>query len=137
MPVSQNKVVTPQTPKSSSGVATAANTGYTDSPANAVVIYTAGANGSRVSRASVVTRATTTAAEMQLFRDHDGTGTTKRFVRSKTMPATTVAQTVGQEPVDFGYSDANPMILAAGEKLYGATGVAGTGFVFTVEGADF
>lgn len=137
MPVSQNKVVTPQTPRSSSGVATAANTGYNDSPANAVVIFTAGVNGARVSRISVVTRATTTAAEMQLFRDHDGTGTTKRFLRSKVMAGYTVSPTAGQEPVDFGYSDANPLILAANEKLYGATGVAGTGFVFTVEGADF
>jgi len=137
MPVSQNKVVTPQTPRSSSGVATAANTSYTDSPANAVVIFTAGVNGARVSRVSVVTRASTTSAEMQLFRDHDGTGTTKRFLRSKTMAAYTVSPTAGQEPADFGYSDANPLILAANEKLYGATGLAGTGFVFTVEGADF
>ena len=136
MPVSQNKVVTPQTPRSSSGVATTANSTYTDTPSNTAVIFTAGANGARVSKISAVTRATCTATELQLFRDHDGSGTTKRFVRSKTLPATTVAATAGQDPLDFGYSDSAPMILAANEKLYGAIGVSG-GVVFTVEGADF
>lgn len=136
MPVSQNKVVTPQTPRSSSGVATTANSNYSDTPTNTAVIFTAGANGARVSKISAVTRASTLATELQLFRDHDGSGTTKRFVRSKTLPATTVAATAGQDPVDFGYSDSAPMILAANEKLYGAIGVTG-GVVFTVEGADF
>lgn len=136
MPVSQNKVVTPQTPRSSSGVATTANTNYSDTPTNTAVIFTAGANGARVSKISAVTRANTAATELQLFRDHDGSGATKRFVRSKTMPATTVAATAGQDPVDFGYSDSAPMILAANEKLYGAIGVSGA-VVFTVEGADF
>ena len=138
MPVSQNKVVTPQTPRSSSGVATAANTAYGDSPTNAVVIFTAGANGARVSKISAVARASVGATELQLYRDHDGSGTTKRFVRSKTLAAVTVSQTAGQDPVDFGYSDSAPMILAAGEKLYGAAGVAlAAGIVFIVEGADF
>lgn len=136
MPVSQNKVVTPQTPRSSSGVATTANSNYSDTPTNTAVIFTAGANGARVSKISAVTRASTLATELQLFRDHDGSGTTKRFVRSKTLPATTVSASAGQDPVDFGYSDSAPMILAANEKLYGAIGVTG-GVVFTVEGADF
>jgi hypothetical protein len=138
MPVTQNKVVTPQTPRSSSGVVTAANSTYGDTPTNTAVIFTAGPNGARVSRISAVARASIGATELQLFRDHDGLGTVRRFLESKTLPALTVAQTAGQAPVDFGYSDAKPLILAPNEKLYGASGVAlAAGIVFTVEGADF
>jgi hypothetical protein len=136
VPVTSNRVVTPQTPRSSSGVATAANSNYSDTPTNTVVIFTAGVNGARVSRLTAVSRQSTGATELQLFRDGDGSGTARRFVMSRTLPALTVSQAAGQTPVDFGFSDANPMILAANEKLYGAIGVGG-GVVFTVEGADF
>jgi hypothetical protein len=138
MPVTPNKVVTPQTPRSSSAVAASANSSYGDTPSNTVVIFTAGVNGARVSRITALARASVAATELQLYRDHDGTGTVRRFFRSRLMAAYVVSQSTGQDVVDFGYSDANPLLLAAGEKIYAAIGVSlASGIVFSVEGADF
>ena len=120
-----------------SGVATAGNTAYGDAPAGAALISAAGPNGARVTRVTAVTRASLTATECQLFRDHDGTGTVKRFFASRLMPAVTVSPSTAQAAVDFGYSDSAPLLLGAGEKLYGAIGPAQAGVVFCVEGADY
>ncbi|MCE2986509.1 MAG: hypothetical protein LW830_01430, partial [Phenylobacterium sp.] len=122
---------------SASGVASLANTAYGDAPAGAAQIFAAGPNGARVTRVTAVTRASLTATECQLFRDHDGTGTVKRFFASRLMPAVTVSPSTAQAAVDFGYSDGAPLLLGAGEKLYGAIGQAQTGVVFCVEGADY
>jgi hypothetical protein len=131
-----NAIVTPQRPKTGTGVATTANTNYTDTPTNTVAVYTAGPNGARITKLSAMSRATVTATELQLFRSLDA-GTTRRFFRSKLMPAYTVAATTEQTAVDFAYSDANPLILGPNEVLYGAIGVTQTGIVFTAEGADY
>jgi hypothetical protein len=53
------------------------------------------------------------------------------------MPAVTVSPSTAQAAVDFGYSDSSPLLLGAGEKLYGAIGQAQAGVVFCVEGADY
>lgn len=136
MPVTPNSVVTPQATRSSSGVVTAANTTYNDTPTNTVEIFAAGPDGARVSRISAISRASTGALELQLFRDHNGLGTTRRFFNSRTMPAVAVSTTQGQNPVDFGYSDNNPLILAPNEKLYAGISIAGA-VIFQVEGANF
>ena len=136
MPVTPNSVVTPQATRSSSGVVTAANTTYTDTPTNTVEIFAAGPDGARVSRISAISRVSTGALELQLFRDHNGLGTTRRFFNSRTMPAVAVSTTQGQNPVDFGYSDNNPLILAPNEKLYAGISIAGA-VIFQVEGANF
>jgi hypothetical protein len=137
MPATPNAFISPQAPKASSGVATTANSTYTDTPTNAVVVFTAGANGARVTRISALARATVSATELQLYRDGDGSGTAKKLFASKLMAAYTVAQTTAQPTVDFGYSDANPLILAPGEKLYAAIGVTNTGIIFVAEGFDY
>ncbi|MFI4965819.1 MAG: hypothetical protein ACHP9T_10670 [Caulobacterales bacterium] len=137
MPGTANSIITPQTPRSSTGVCTIANSTYSDTPTNTVVIFTAGGSGSRVTRITAVGRATVTATELQLYRDGNGSGTAKRLFNSKAMAAYTVAQTTGNTPTDFGYSDDYPMILASGEILYAAIGVSNAGVVFSVEGADY
>jgi hypothetical protein len=137
MAVTANSIITPQAPKSNGGTCTTANASYT-APTNTVVVYTAGANGARLTRVSALTVATLGAAlECQLFRDTDGTGTTKRFLRSRLMAAYTVAVTTAQTEVDFGFSESNALILAAGEKLYAAISTTVTGVTFSVEGADY
>jgi hypothetical protein len=118
-------------------VASLANATYGDAPAGAALVFAAGPNGARVTRVTAVTRASLTATECQLFRDHDGTGTVKRFFASRLMPAVTVSASTAQAAVDFGYSDSAPLLLGAGEKLYGAIGQAQAGVVFCVEGADY
>jgi hypothetical protein len=132
-----NDFISPQTINCSTGVATTANTNYSDAPTSAVVIFTAGASGARVTRISAVARATVTDAELQLFRDQNGSGTAKRLFRSRKMAAYTVAQTTANTETDFGFSDDNPLIVAPAEKLYAAIGVTNTGIVFNVEGADY
>lgn len=136
MPGTANSIITPQTPRSSTGVCTTANSTYTDTPTNAVAIFTAGAAGSRVTRITALARATPTATELQLFRSLDA-GTTKRFFKSALMGAYTVAQTTANVGTDFGYSDDNPLILAANEIIYAAIGVTNTGVVFSAEGSDY
>ena len=137
MPVTANSIITPQTLKSGTAVCTTANSNYSDTPTNSQVLVTAGANGARLTKITALARATVTATELQLYRDGDGTGTLKRLFGSKAMAAYTVAQTTANAATDFGFSDANPVILAAGEKLYAAIGVSNTGIVFAAEWADY
>lgn len=136
MAVTPNSIVTPQTPRSATAVATTANSTYSDTPTNSVALWTAGANGSRITKVTALARATVTATELQLFASADA-GTTKRLIKSKLMSAYTVAQTTGQSEADFGYSEDNPLILGAAEVLYCAIGVTNTGIVFRAEGADY
>ena len=137
MPVTANSIITPQTLKSATAVCTTANSTYSDTPTNSQVLVTAGANGARLTKITALARATVTATELQLYRDGDGTGTLKRLFASKLMAAYTVAQTTANAATDFGFSDANPVILAAGEKIYAAIGVSNTGIVFAAEWADY
>lgn len=137
MPVTANSIITPQTLKSATAVCTTANSTYSDTPTNSQVLVTSGANGARLTKITALARATVTATELQLYRDGDGTGTLKRLFGSKAMAAYTVAQTTGNAVTDFGFSDANPVILAAGEKIYAAIGVSNTGIVFAAEWADY
>lgn len=137
MAVTANSIITPQAIKSATAVCTTANSTYTDSPTNSAALVVAGANGARVTRITAIARATVTITELQLYRDGNGTGTNKRLFNSKQMPAYTVAQTTGNTPTDFGYSDDNPLILAPGEIVHVAIGVSNTGIVFSAEWADY
>lgn len=139
MAVTPNSIVTPQTPKTGTCVCTTANSNLTDTPTNTQVLFTAGANGARLTRVAAIPRATVTATQLQLFRSSDG-GTTKRFFDSKLMAAYTMAQTTAATPTTFDYTDDNPLILAANEVVYAAIGVtpASSGTIgFHAEGADY
>ena len=133
MAVTGNNIVTPQTPIAATAVATTANTTYTDTPTNTVQLLAAQANGARMQKLTALARATVTATELQLYVSSDG-GTTKRFINSKLMAAYTVAATTAQTAIDFGYTDAAPLILSSAESLWVAIGVTNTGIVFRAEG---
>jgi|LakMenEpi03Aug12_release.lakeMendotaPanAssembly.Ray.scaffolds.fasta_scaffold111755_4 hypothetical protein len=94
------------------------------------------ANGARITRLTALARATNTATELQLYVSNDG-GTTKRLIRSVTLPAYSVVQTAGQTAADMGYSDSAPLILGASEILYVGIGVTNTGIVFRAEGFGY
>lgn len=136
MAVTPNSIVTPQAVKSGSAACTTANTTYTTSPSNTVALITAGANGARVTRVSAIPLETVADTQLQLFRDGDGTGTTKRFFDSKKMASYTMATGTAATPTDFGYSDANPLILAPGEKVYAAVAIT-KAITFSAEWADY
>lgn len=139
-----NALVTPQSPFAMTAVVTTANSTYTDAPTNAVeflpasgaAISAAAPRGMRLTKVTALARATPTATELQLFVS-DAANTVKRFVKSALMGAYTVAQTTAQPVADFGYSDASPLILAAGERLWLATGVSNTGIVGRAEGGAY
>ena len=135
MPGTANSIITPQTPRAAHAVCTTANTVYGSTPTNTVLLVTAGPNGARLTRLKAIPQATVTATQLQGFRSLDA-GVTKRFTDSALMAAYTMAQTTAAPVTDFGYSDDNPMILAANEQLHVAVGVTGT-VTFEAEWADY
>jgi hypothetical protein len=137
MAVTANSIITPQTPKSAQAATSAAQATFppTTTPSNTVLLLTAGANGARVTRIRATPQTTITANHCQLYRSPDG-GTTKYFVHGALMSAATVNSTTQATPTDFGYSDANPLILGATEKLYVASGLS-TACVFDADYQDY
>lgn len=137
MAVTPNSIITPQTIKTGTALVTAANTTYTTTPTNTVKLITAGANGSRVTKIAGTPLQTVTATQLQLFRSKNG-GTTKQFFKSKLLPAYTMSATTEATSVDFGFSDAVPLLLEAGEEIYAASGAGFTpGVLFDAEWGDY
>lgn len=130
-----NSIVTPQTPKSALAGVTTANTTFTTSPTNTVLLVTAGASGARLTRLMAIPLETVTANNLQAYRSLDA-GTTKYYGASATGGSDTVSGTDGPTAVDFGFSDSNPMILSASERIYVATGIT-KGYNFIAEWADY
>lgn len=135
MPVTPNSIITPQSIRTSTCALAAANSTFTDAPTNSALLYTAGANGSRITRIGVIPRATATASVVQLYRSTDG-GTTKRLFDSIYVPGVTVGASSQFGPSYFTYSESYPLLLAANEQLHVAQGVANNVVVFA-EGADY
>lgn len=121
MAVTPNSIITPQTPRSNAVGLTTANINFT-SPANTQLLVTAGANGARVTRIwAVPLEQINTANNIQLYRSYDG-GTTKYLADSKLMATIAPGAAVANAPTEFGYSDANPLVMIANERLYVAEG---------------
>lgn len=135
MPGTANSIITPQTPQSNFVACSTANTTYTTTPTNTVLIATAGASGGRLTKLRAIPLATVTATQLQEFRSLDA-GATKRFSNSALMAAYTMAQTTAAPVTDFGYYDDNPKILQASEQLYVAIGVTGA-IAFEAEWANY
>lgn len=138
MPGTANSIITPQTPKSAHAVQSlTANTTYTTTPTNTVLLVTAGANGGRLTKLRAIPTATVTATQLQEFRSLDSGASKKLSNAVLGAPAGyTMAGATAPPIADFGYSDDNPKILAAGEQLYVAAGVTGS-WAFEAEWADY
>lgn len=135
MAVTVNSIITPQTPKSGSCAVTTANTTFSTSPSNTVLLVTAGANGARLTRLEAVPLETVTANALQFYRSTDA-GATKYLGGMVTGGSDTVSGTDGSTTVSFGYSEDNAMILQANERIYVATGIT-KGYHFNAEWADY
>ena len=123
MAVTPNSIVTPQTPKSAVANLTTANSNYTTSPTNSVLLVQAGANGARLVKLQAIPCATvSTANQIQAFRDNGTAGVSKFFADSALMAIYTMAQNTEAPTTDFGYSDFNPLLLQANERIYMAEG---------------
>lgn len=122
MPVTAGSIITPQTPKAAVAGLTTGNTTFTTSPANSVLLVTAGANGARLTRlVAVPLEQINTANNIQAYRSQDS-GTTKYLFSSVLMATVTPGAAVANTVTDFGYSDDNPLILLANERIYMAEG---------------
>jgi hypothetical protein len=133
-----NSIITPQTSKSAHVVQSfTANTTYTTTPTNTVLLVSAGANGGRLTKLRAIPTATVTVTQLQEFRSSD-TGATKKFSNSVlgASGGYTMAGTTAPPIADFGYSDDNPKILAPSEQLYVGAGVTGV-WAFEAEWADY
>lgn len=136
-----NSILTPQFPVGLTAVATTANTTYTDAPTNTVELLPMNGvlptKGMRLTSLKMLLRASAAAAiEGQLYVS-DSAGTIKRFINSTLVPITTLTANTAQTEVDMGYSDANPLTLMAGERLWFAISVANTGVVCRAEGGAY
>lgn len=131
----KNSIITPQTAKSAVAAVTTANTNFTTTPANAVLLVTAGPDGGRLTRLQAIPQETVTASFMQAYRSKDG-GTTKYLAAAATGGSDTVSATDGPIPIDFGFSEANPMTLEALERIYVATGIT-KNYIFVAEWGDY
>lgn len=128
-----------QTPKTASAVATSAVASLTtDAPTNAVEIFTAGADGSIVTKLTAMPRATVTATALYLFISKNS-DTTKRLIDSELMSAFSVTATTAIAETKFtNISETSAIRLAAGDKLYVGIGVAlASGIVFHIEATDY
>lgn len=134
-----NNIITPQTPNSAYAIHSAQQNTWppTTSPTNTTLLLTAGANGARLTRLTALPHESTGAVGvMQLYRSNDA-GSTKYLFKTVTCTSDTVSGTDGPIELDFGFSDANAMILKAGERLYVAHSLATKAVGFFAEYADY
>lgn len=135
MSVTPNSIITPQAPQSAAAAVSAANTTFSTTPSNTSLLVTAGANGARLTRLQAIPLETVTANFLQVYRSADA-GSTKYLTAAATGGSDTVSGTDGPTVIDFGYSDTNPMLMSASERLYVATGIS-KGYHFVAEYADY
>lgn len=138
MAVTANSIVTPQTPRSSYVIYGVAQSTYppTISPASTQLLLTAGANGGRLTRFYAMPQeSTATAGIVQYYRSADN-GVTKYWAGAVGVTNDTVSITDAPSVVDFGFSDANPLILQSNERIYVAPSIAKS-FIFVAEWADY
>jgi hypothetical protein len=140
MTVTANSIITPQKAVTFTAVATVAETAF-NSPTNVVTLIdeTVGGNndnGVRITSLTAVPRTTiATATNCQLYRKQ---GSTYTLIDSALMATVTPGASVASPKTDFGYSDDNPLILAAGVGLAVAIGVAAAnGIVFRAGGGAY
>lgn len=132
-----NEAIYPQGYRNFAAKITAAKTTMTDTT-NAVLLFTAGAQGSKVTRAKA--RANAASADSVLYLFTCVTATSVLHMKEvKDAPVDgSVSTTVAQQVIDFGYTDDTYILLAPGELLYGAASVAlAAGWEFEGHAEDF
>lgn len=126
-----------QTPKTATAVVTGVAT-LTDSPANTVLLLTAGSDGAIMTRLTAIPRATVTASSLVMFISKDN-GTTQRLIDAELMAAYTMATTTLVPETTFAlYTETTPLRLEANDRIYVGSQVAlAGGIVFRAEFTNF
>lgn len=134
-----NDAVFPQGLRASNAVTTAAIGTITGTaPTNTVLLFTADAtDGSIITKLTATPRATA-AANVLVYWVSPDAGTTKYLVTMKIVASDTVSTTDQAVTIDFGFTIAAPLFLAAGESIYVGNTVAdpASGWVWRCEGRD-
>lgn len=128
-----------QTPKTLTAVcSTACVIGTADTPTNTQLLATAGPDGALVTRITCIPRGTATATAVHLFLSKDS-GTTQRLIDSELIGAYTLAATTAiPETIFANVTEATPIRLAAGDRLYVGVAVAvSAGVVTRCEATDY
>jgi hypothetical protein len=128
-----------QTPRTLAVVSTLACViGTADAPTNTALLATAGIDGALVTRITSIPRGTVTATAMYLFISKDA-GVTQRLLDSELMAAYTLAATTAIPELVFSQiTEAAPIRLAAGDRLYiGAAVALAAGIVTRCEATDY
>lgn len=137
MAATANSVITPQAVKTANATCTAAKTSYADN-VNAVLLLTAGANGSVLYGLTAIPKSTLAADnKVMLFRSRDA-GTTLNYVKSVNVTAY-AADAASTKPTvaDFGFSEGIPLRLGVSEALYvGTFAAAANGVVVDAQYED-
>lgn len=122
---------------------TGANSVADNTPANTVLLGTAGTDGGIITSIGAIPRATVTATALYIWSSLDS-GTTKHLVASALMPAYTLAATTENARTVFKHADgtviseSSPLRVQSGEKLYVGVGVTlASGIVFSARETDF
>jgi len=110
------------------------------SPANTVLLGTAGIDGALVTRIAALPRATSTATLAALFvrRSTDAVAA-RQLVASTTIPAQTISATTGITETNFNVAtEFEPLRLGAGDELYVGLGTTQAGgIVFNARAVQF
>lgn len=128
----------PQTQRTATAVAVNAGVSTSDTPTNTVLLYTASAEGALLTKLTALPRATVTASSLNLYISKDN-GVTFRLKDSALMAAYTAAATTAKPKTAFdAITEAAPIRLEAGDKLYVQSEVAlASGIVFNAEISEF
>lgn len=127
-----------QTPKTASGICSAGVDISTNTPANTVLLGTAGVEGAIVTKLTAVPMGTVTASGLYLFISKNS-GQTKHVVDTALMSAwTSDVATAAPVSVFERITESTPIRLEASDQLYVGTGVAAAaGVVFNGEWTDY
>jgi hypothetical protein len=111
-----------------------------NTPANTVLLGTAGVDGAIVTRISALPRATSTQTLAALFvRRSTDAANIRNFLAGVTVPAQTISATTGVTETNLNVAtEFEPLRLGAGDELYVGLGTTQTGgIVFNARAVQF
>lgn len=138
MPVTATPIFI-QAPRLGQGTVSAANTIWGNSPNNVATVFTAGANGSALSKISVILRESSTQGVAQIYASIDG-GTTKILIDSIGVSSATITTSAAATRYDSTIaSETAPYRLPASAVVYfGYTvGMTSAGVACNITGGDY
>lgn len=137
MTVTANSIITPQTAKTYTAVATTAEVAFSG-PTNVVTLVddSTNTNGVRLTSLYAITRATLAAnLNCQIYKK---VSTTYTLIDSQLLATVTPSATVANGKIDFGLSEDSPMFLEAATGLSVAIGTTiSNGVTFRAQGGAY